>query len=106
MPKSRVGPKFHIYLLNKNVHLLRSAIKNYVPVHGVSILTAPLSSEGSGESEHTCSYSPEPSLCAFTKYEQQHEIFNNVVCATSKASDQPAHKRSLIRPFASRLNML
>ena len=30
----------------------------------------------------------------------------NVVCATSKASDQPAHTRSLIRAFASRLNIL
>ena len=28
--------------------------------------------------------------------EQVHEISNNVVCATSKASDQPAHTRSLI----------
>ena len=27
---------------------------------------------------------------------------NNVVCATSKTSDQPAHTRSLIRAFASR----
>ena len=27
----------------------------------------------------------------------------NVVCATSKATDQPAHMRSLIRAFASRL---
>ena len=33
--------------------------------------------------------------------EPQHEISNNVVCATSKASDQPAHMRSLIRAFAS-----
>ena len=35
--------------------------------------------------------------------EPQHEIFNNVVCATctSKGSDQPAHTRSLIRAFAS-----
>ena len=39
-------------------------------------------------------------------YEQQHEISNNVICATSKASDQPAHMRSLIRAFASRLNIL
>ena len=38
--------------------------------------------------------------------EPQHEISNNVVCATSKASDQPAHTRSLIRAFASRLNIL
>ena len=35
-----------------------------------------------------------------------HEISNNVVCATSKASDQPAHTRSLIRAFASRLSKL
>ena len=40
------------------------------------------------------------------KQEQVHEISNNVVCATSKASDQPAHTRSLIRAFASRLNIL
>ena len=33
-------------------------------------------------------------------------ISNNVVCATSKASDQPEHLRSLIRAFASRLNIL
>ena len=38
--------------------------------------------------------------------EPQHEISNNVVCATSKGSDQPAHTRSLIRAFASRLNIL
>ena len=31
-----------------------------------------------------------------TLFEPQHEISNNVVCATSKASDQPAHTRSLI----------
>ena len=39
-------------------------------------------------------------------YEPLHWISNNVVCATSKASDQPAHTRSLIRAFASRLNSL
>ena len=38
--------------------------------------------------------------------EPQHEISNNVVCATSKASDQPAHTRSLIRAFAGRLNII
>ena len=38
--------------------------------------------------------------------ELQHEIFNNVVCTTSKGSDQPAHTRSLIRAFASRLTSL
>ena len=35
-----------------------------------------------------------------------HEISNNVVCATSKGSDQPAHTHGLIRAFASRLNIL
>ena len=39
-------------------------------------------------------------------FEPQHEISKNVVCATSKASDQPTHTRSLIRAFASRLNIL
>ena len=36
--------------------------------------------------------------------EPQHEIFNNVVCATSKASDQPAH--TLEYSMTSRLNIL
>ena len=38
--------------------------------------------------------------------EPRHEISNNVVCAISKASDQPAHTCSLIRAFASPLNIL
>ena len=38
-------------------------------------------------------------------YEPVHEISNNVLCATNKASDQPAHRRSLIRAFASRLSI-
>ena len=42
----------------------------------------------------------------FTIIEPRHEISNNVVFATSKASDQPVHTRSLIRAFASRLNIL
>ena len=42
----------------------------------------------------------------FSINEPRHEISNNVVCATSKASDQPAHTRSLIRAFASRLNII
>ena len=46
--------------------------------------------------------------CVFVTfpYERRHEISNNVVCATSKASDQPAHTRSLTRAFASRVNIL
>ena len=38
--------------------------------------------------------------------EIQHEVSINVVCVASKASYQPAHMRSLIRAFASRLNIL
>ena len=37
--------------------------------------------------------------------EPEHKISNNVVCATSKASNQPAHMRSLIRAFASHLSI-
>ena len=37
---------------------------------------------------------------------QLWQISNNVVCVTSKASDQPAYMRSLIGAFASRLNIL
>ena len=44
-------------------------------------------------------------LCLCYAYGPRHEIYNNVVYATSKASDQPAHTRSLIRAFASRLNI-
>ena len=45
------------------------------------------------------------SLSTQNTHEPRHEISDNVVCATSKASDQPAHMRSLIRAFASRLNI-
>ena len=38
--------------------------------------------------------------------EPRHEVFNNVICATSKASDQSAHTRSLLRAFACHLNIL
>ena len=40
------------------------------------------------------------------KFEPVHEISNNVICATSKASDQPAHTSSPIRAFASSLSIL
>ena len=39
-------------------------------------------------------------------FEPQHEISNNVVCATSKGSDQPRHMCSLIRAFPSHLTIL
>ena len=42
----------------------------------------------------------------FSTKSHGREISINVVCATSKASDQRAHTRSLIRAFACRLNIL
>ena len=45
-------------------------------------------------------------VCNVKLTEPQHVISNNVVCATSKGSDQPAHTRSLIRAFASGLNII
>ena len=39
-------------------------------------------------------------------FEPRHGISNNVVCATSKVSDQPAHTGSLIRAFSNRFNIL
>ena len=42
------------------------------------------------------------SICNYPR----HEISNNVVCVNSKGSDQAARTHSLIRAFASRLNIL
>ena len=39
-------------------------------------------------------------------YEPWHEISSNVVCVTSKGSDQPAHMRRLTTAFASPLLIL
>ena len=58
-----------------------------------------LGSDRYGENKFTVSQS---------KYELQHEISNNVVCATSKASDQPAHAQSdqsLCLPLEYSLNV-
>ena len=44
--------------------------------------------------------------CTFTPLEYTGEYLSNVVCATSKGADKPAHTRSLIRDFASRMNSL
>ena len=39
-------------------------------------------------------------------YKPWHGVSNNVVYATSKASDQPVHTRSLIRAYSSCFNIL
>ena len=39
-------------------------------------------------------------------FEARHEISYNVVCATSKGSEQLAHKRSLIKAFSNPLNII
>ena len=49
--------------------------------------------------EHSCKI-------LYKRFEPVHEISNIMVCATSKASDQPAHTQSLIRAFASCLIIL
>ena len=46
-------------------------------------------------------YNQVPHLTQDTN-EPRHEVTNNAVCATSKAPDQLAHTRSLIRAFAGR----
>ena len=51
-------------------------------------------------------YLQEPPMVRTILHEPVHKISNNVVCATSKDSDQPAYTRSLIRAFASRLSIL
>ena len=53
-----------------------------------------------------CTYPHQHRNSSHSQYEPRHEISNNVVCATSKASDQPAHTRSLVRAFTSRLGIL
>ena len=39
-------------------------------------------------------------------FEPRIETSKNVVCAISKGSDQPSHTHSLIRVFASRLDII
>ena len=37
---------------------------------------------------------------------QQHELFIDMICATSKGSEKPAHMYSLTRAFASYLTII
>ena len=61
--------------------------------------------------EDACSNSVDPDQTAplgatQNKNEPRHEISNDVVCVTSKTSNQPVHTRSLIRAFASHLHII
>ena len=49
---------------------------------------------------------PHKAFRSETTHEPRHEFSNNVAFATSKASDQPAHTRSLIKTYACRLNII
>ena len=50
--------------------------------------------------------SPKAQTCLRQRlHESRYEISNNIIRATSTALDQPAHMRSLIRAFASRMNI-
>ena len=67
-----------------------------------------IQAEGKFHDHVTIHLGSKPYSCThiiFPIIEPPHEITNTVVCATSKGSDQPAHTRSLIRAFASRLNI-
>ena len=44
-------------------------------------------------------------FCNAVLNEPRHEICNNLVCATTKASDQPAYMLSLITSFASSMSL-
>ena len=69
-------------------------------------------SQASAEQFNICVLKAEPGKLNLKRcetviiYEPVHEISNNVVCATSTASDQTAHKRSLIRAFTSHFFIL
>ena len=69
-------------------------------MNGFSLHIEPPSYESTIYSESTRAY-----LHNVYIIESRHKISNNVVYATSKGSDQPAHAHSLIRAFASRLNI-
>ena len=64
-----------------------------------------MASLGTHSGFYTLYYPQKTSPFAFI-YEPRHEISDNVVCVTSKGSDQPAHNHSLIRAFASHFNIL
>ena len=96
---------------SKRVWQGNTAITHNRPTHGTvrkrkRTITATWHS-GDNKSKATSTLFPSGMIAEIERTnEPLHEISNNAVCATSKASDQPAHTRSLSRAFASRLNIL
>ena len=74
--RTKVNPK-HIYIYVKSI-ILNNYPPNIFVLKTVSAL-------------YICSIY---SSAFHTRFELRHEIYNKVVCATSKASDQPAHVQS------------
>ena len=75
--------------------------------HHLECLSLKGGCRGSSESTHVkIPHCWKSHALAHISFEPVIEISNNMVCATSKASDQPAHTRSLIRAFANRWNIL
>ena len=68
--------------------------------HLICYITCQSSAKCHNTAESVCMPAPHQSL-----FEPQHEISDNVICAISKGSDQPVHTRSLIRAFASQLDI-
>ena len=70
-------------LIYQKLYFMHKVNNGMVPTY-IADLIPPLVSEISGTPSEIIIFEP------------VHEIFNNVVCATSRASDQPAYARSLI----------
>ena len=85
-------------------HMFLFITINYPAVFGNSVDPDQLAS--SDLDLHCCKKRPFPILAGQGVIEPCQDIFNNVVCATSKGSDQPAHMRRLLRAFASHLNIV
>ena len=95
-----------MFLKNKNIifKFRRSKVTDYAAlIYATELNTDKTFVNATCANKMTISNDETRHLIAF--FEPVHDISNTVVCATSKTSDQPAHTRSLIRAFASRLNI-
>ena len=87
----------YLFAIEIHIHVTCDFPGGLVPVPPSESAHASLQSD-----QHLCYLFP----AKYDEFEPVHEISNNVLCATSKASDQPAHMCSLIRAFARHLNIL